>query len=137
MEDLRVRGGMEQVAAAEQILAWAKPLRIWFGRGKSNGSFYPMLDYNNVQYWTFSIWSYGWVEIEFQYMKNKPPFDQEHLRQELARRLSALAGVPEISRDALSKRPNFRLSTLTNQATLQAFLSVFDWYLDTVRSCTP
>jgi hypothetical protein len=135
--DLSARGGADQIAAAKRVLEWAKPLRIWWGKGTSNGSFYPMLDHGNAQHWTFSIWSYGWVEIEFQYMKNKPPFAQESLRRELALRLSALPGVPEFGDEALSKRPNFRLSVLTDEATLNAFLGTFEWYLDIIRSYVP
>jgi hypothetical protein len=135
--DLSVRGGADQVAVAKRILEWAKPLRIWWGKGTSNGSFYPMLDHSNAQHWTFSIWSYGWVEIEFQYMKNKLPFAQESLRRELALRLTALPGVPEFSGEALSKRPNFRLSVLTDEATLNAFLGTFEWYIDTIHSYVP
>jgi hypothetical protein len=50
-EDLWQRRGAKETEAAREILAWAKKcvLRIWWGKGKRDGSFYPMLHRGNVR----------------------------------------------------------------------------------------
>src|SRR3990170_5397549 len=45
-QDLESRCGSNQAGAARKILDWAKAnkLRIWWGKGSKDGSFYPMVD---------------------------------------------------------------------------------------------
>ncbi|MGZ4852968.1 MAG: hypothetical protein ACXV3D_07255 [Halobacteriota archaeon] len=64
---------------ARRILEWAQKLglRIWWGEGATWGSYYPMIDYNGMAYWTISVWTYGTIEIQFETLKTRPPFDDE------------------------------------------------------------
>ena len=86
-------------------------LRIWWGQGKKDGSFFPMYDNRFGKNFLFSVWTYGTVELQFQHMKI-PPFSEPEKRKELAHRLSAIQGL-SIPEAALSKRPSFELSLLT------------------------
>ena len=77
-----------------RLLEWAKEhgLRIWWGEGKKDGSFFPMYDNRFGKNFLFSVWTYGTVELQFQHMR-RPPFSEESERKELADRLATIAGV--------------------------------------------
>lgn len=120
---------------ARQLLDWgtSRGLRIWWGKGAKSGSFFPMLRVNSVDHWTFAVWTYGTVEIQFQWMKDRGPFAPEDARRELRRRLIEIPGV-QIPEYALDRRPSVKLSVLTGGDSLQRFLTVFDWYVDRIRA---
>jgi hypothetical protein len=127
------RRGELETAIARKLLGWANEhgLRVWWGQGRKDGSFFPMYDNKVGQYFLFSVWTYGTVEVQFQHMK-KPPFGEEAKRRELFQRLSAI-GLP-IPQDALSRRPGFGLSLLKEPATLTKFLEAFDWVLSEIKN---
>ncbi len=133
LESLRLHRGEEEVGVAEKCLDWAKAhgLRIWWGRGKNDGSFFPMYDNRLGKNFTYSVWTYGRIGLQFQHMK-KPPFGEEHKRKELAQQLSEIQGVT-IPDDALTRRPTFGLELLVAPDTLNKFLSTFDWVLSEIR----
>ena len=109
--DLSQRRGEQEAAVARRLLDWAKNhgLRIWWGQGKKDGSFFPSYINRFGQHFLFSVWTYGSVELQFQHMR-RPPFAEEGKRKELAHRLSAIGvSIPE---EALNRRPTFGLSLL-------------------------
>src|SRR5262249_17026446 len=119
-------------AIAQRLLEWAKErcLRVWWGNGRKDGSFFPMYDNRFGKNFLFSVWTYGNIEIQFQHMR-RPPFDQEHERRELAHRLSAIgATIPE---DSLRKRQSLPLSLLLQSGSLNRFLETFDWMLSEIK----
>lgn len=131
--DLRRKQGEEIAALAQACFDWANAhgLRIWWGLGKSEGSFFPVYDNKRGKNFLFSIWTYGRVEIQFQHM-SKPPFDQEAYRQELARRLASIDGI-SIPENSITKRPTFDLDLLSEADSLTRFLETFDWVLAEVK----
>ncbi len=76
--DLSQRRGEQEAAVARRLLDWAKNhgLRIWWGQGKKDGSFFPSYNNRFGQHLLFSVWTYGSVELQFQHMK-RPPFAEE------------------------------------------------------------
>ena len=92
-----------------------------------------MLRVNSLDYWTFAVWTYGTVEIQFQWMKDRGPFAPEDARRELRAKLVEIPGV-QIPEDALDRRPSVKLSVLAAGDALHRFLSVFDWYVDRIRA---
>lgn len=134
-EDLRQRRGEKEAEAARTILTWAKKSlpRIWWGKGSKDGSFYPMLDYKGEQHWVVSVWTYGKVEIPFQWMKERKPFADEAKRLELRDRLNKIPSV-EIAADAITRRPTSPLAALADPAALQMLLGLLDWYVAEVKA---
>jgi hypothetical protein len=126
------RRGQQEVAVARRPLEWAKKrgLRVWWGQGTKDGSFLIVYDNKFGKNRLFSVWTYGTVELQFQYMKG-PPFDKEDEREKLAQRLSNV-GVT-IPKDALRKRPTFPLRLLLEPGSLDKFLSAFDWMLSEIK----
>jgi hypothetical protein len=131
--DLRARRGNEAAMAARAIFDWAKErrLRLWWGRGKQSGSFFPLLDQGDETHWTVSVWTYGTIEVQFQMMKERSPFNDEAKRQELLQRLNTIPGV-SIAEDAISRRPSIPLNVLAGP-TLAQFLGTLDWLIGEIR----
>jgi hypothetical protein len=131
--DLSRRRGEQEAAVARRLFEWAreKGLSIWWGQGKTDGSF--VLSYHSKfgQHLLFAVWTYGAVEIQFQHMR-RPPFSATEKRKELAGRLSAIEGVT-IPETALNKRPSFKLGLLTDSVNLEKFLAAFDWMLVEIK----
>lgn len=130
-EALAQRVSAAEVHVARALLDWSKQrsLRLWWGSGRVSGSFFPMVDQGDTQQWTFAVWTYGTVELQFQWMMTRRPFDAIELRQELRRRLNAIDGI-DIPEEALTRRPTVPLSVLVEPARLSAFLGAFDWVLE-------
>ena len=134
-EDLKQRKGEKEAEAARTILTWAEKTlpRIWWGKGSKDGSFYPMLDYKGEQHWVVSLWTNGKVEIPFQWMKERKPFQDDAMRLELRDRLNKIPGVA-IATDAITRRPTMPLAAFIDPAALQGLLAVLDWYILEVKA---
>jgi hypothetical protein len=130
---LRLRQGEQEIAVARSLLEWIRKrgLRIGWGEGKQDGSFFAMHDNRFGKNALFSVWTYGAVELQFQRMIY-PPFSGEDRRKELARRLSAIPGL-SIPETALKRRPSFKLALLTAEGSLTTFLEVFDWVFSEIK----
>lgn len=122
------------VEAAKGILVWAEQNAdyVWWGRGSRSGSFGDGQDVAGVKYNMFAVYTYGRIEIYFQYLANKPSFLVEAKRLELRDRLNAIDGVV-IPMDALTKRPSIALDTLASAESQSQFLSVLDWALEEIK----
>jgi hypothetical protein len=80
----------------------------------------------------FALYSYGRVEIQFQWMVRRAPFDAPERRVQLQQKLNAIPGV-EIPDRGLDKRPSISLEALTNDKALEAFLAAMAWAFEQVR----
>lgn len=129
--------GAGATRTARELLEWGRSrgLRIWWGKGSKWGSFFPMLRANGLDYWTFAVWTYGTIEIQFQWMKVRGPFASADARRELQAKLNEIPDV-EIPDDALDRRPSIELSALEPPEARQRFLVVFDWYVERIRAAS-
>ncbi len=102
------------------------------------GSFVPVLDIGggpardgqSVQF--FALWTYGAVEVYFQYLKTKPGFTSDDARKELVRRLNEIPGV-DIPADSIARRPSFPILALSEPAAMERFQAALEWALRTVE----
>jgi hypothetical protein len=133
--ELSSRRGQEEVDVARRLLAWAarNGCRIWWGKGVQDGSFFPMVDYKGSLSWTISVWTYGRVEIQFQRLLTRPPFEPEARRVDLLDRLNAALGEFSIPRNGIDRRPSIPLLALARPGVLDRFLNVLDWLLAEIR----
>ncbi|MFO0889884.1 MAG: hypothetical protein U0790_12175 [Isosphaeraceae bacterium] len=134
MTTLEEKWGPEVRNTSKAILDWVTPRvsYVWWGRGKIQGSFIPVLLAGERQYQLFAIWTNGFVEVQFHALSNKPAFAEESNRMELRDRLQKIEGV-EIPLDRLNKRPGIDLDYLTDPANLALFFSAFEWALEHIR----
>jgi len=131
---LEARRGADEAGVARKILEWAEtgPFDIWWGRGKHDGSFFPMLEHKDTRHWLISVWTYGRLEVQFQQMKTEP-FNSECERLELLRRLNEVPGI-DLPTSRINKRPSFLLSVLKDEAALRQFLEVLNWFVQEVEA---
>jgi hypothetical protein len=92
-------------------------------------SFQAGLDNGSAYLFPFAVYTYGRVEIQFQWMLRRAPFDQFERREEMRRQLVAIPGV-EIPPDSLDRRPSIPLEVLAEGTALNDFLGVMDWALE-------
>jgi len=134
-KELKSRRNVEEAEIARKILDWARDKlpRFWWGKGKQDGSFYPVLDLNGERYCPIAIWTYGKIEIQFQWLMNKSPFNDEMKRKELLNRLNQIPGV-EIPEKAITRRPNIFLSKFKEDSSLTKLLETLDWVVQEIKS---
>ena len=124
------------VEVARRLLDWTKlKTEIWWGRGGRMGSFTPIVTHGNAWTAVFTVWTYGKVEVNFQYLKDKIPFKSESRRLELLGRLNSIPGIA-IDREAISGRPGIPFTALKELSSTQAFLGVFDWVMEELKLTT-
>lgn len=133
--ELEKTRGKEEVKIARKIFEWAKENMsyIEWGTGKTYGSCLPVIKIGNVEYWPFSLWTYGKIEIHFQYMKDKPPFNNVELRRKLLERLNNISGV-DIPIDSIERRPSIPLSVFKDEKKLRQLLSIFEWLIEQAKN---
>jgi serine/threonine protein kinase len=133
---LEKRGRLE-AEVAMKILAWCKDhfSRIEWGKGKIDGSFFPILDWNATPYYVIVVYTYGKVELQFQHMK-VAPFDDDQARLELLNRFNQIPGV-SLGKDSIRRRPSIPLGTLTDENALATLFDVLGWAIQQVLSEEP
>jgi hypothetical protein len=128
LAELELQRGRDEAAVGRRIFDWVDrrgDLRSYFGSGRKDGSFQAGLD-QPARLFPFVLYTYGRVEIQFEYMRRRAPFDARELREELRRRLNSIDGV-EIPLDATDKRPSIPLALMVDAAALEQLLKVLDW----------
>lgn len=84
--------------------------------------------------WPFTVYPRaGTVEVVFQYLKDRPPFDRLDLREELRTRLNRIDGI-DIAEDRLQLRPSFRVSVLESETNQDAVADVLRFFMDEVST---
>jgi hypothetical protein len=126
---------IKEAAVARRILDWAKKLMpsIYWGRGGVNGVFIPGLSHDGVWHQAIGVATNGSIEVQFQYMSGKPPFDDELRRLDLLRRLNSIVRI-DIPEYKVGLRPSFHLSALHNEVDLRIFPKVLDWFVREVKA---
>lgn len=136
---LEEKNGTEEANVARKIYDWSKArqLREWWGEGKLYGSFIPVIDHNGKGYTLIAIWTYGRVEIQFQYMTSKymktKPFDDVAKRLEFLHKLNEIPGI-SISEELINQRPSFSINNLRDEVNLKQFLETLDWAINEIKT---
>ncbi len=77
--------------------------------------------------WPFTIYPSGKVEVVFQYMMYRSPFDRWELRDELRRRLNEVPGV-DLPVAKVSMRPGFQVDVTVAESARELLLGHLDWF---------
>ena len=123
------------VTIAQRILEWAKnkkELYIWWGEGKTMGSFFPVFLHKKIHYQLFGIWTYGKIELQFQWYAQKEAFIDIRKRETILEMLNQINGV-SIQATSLSSRPSFQIDLLNTPQQIEKFFDVFDWMIDQIK----
>ena len=125
-------------AVAQALFQWCDnvlPL-IWWGTGKNDGSCFRGVQRENVNFYPFAVWTYGRVEIQFQSLKGRPPFEDETLRREFLRRLNQVPGL-ELPADSISRRPTFDIMLLADPSASARYRDAIEWAVSVIGKAHP
>lgn len=105
---------------------------IDYGRHEETSCF-PTLDVGTSRepHLMWPIWIYpvsGTVEVVFQYLKTRSPFDDVEQRRELLQRLNKIDGI-ELPEAKLDLRPSFPVQVFAEHG--DAICEVLDWFVHT------
>ncbi|MGC5629770.1 GmrSD restriction endonuclease domain-containing protein [Georgenia sp. Z1344] len=75
--------------------------------------------------WPFALYPSGKVEVVFQYLESRPPFDDVLLRDELRERLNGAPGVDLLDRP----RPGFSVEVLADAAAFDVIAESLTWFM--------
>ncbi|MER7544070.1 DUF262 domain-containing protein [Spirillospora sp. NPDC127506] len=133
--------GAETVELATRVLEhWSgKGGNLDYGSGEADTSCYPWLqDPKDARGWIWPVVFYprsATIEVVFQHLAKRPPFDDEARRDELRRRLNRIDGV-DIPEDRLAKRPGIPIGVLSGDG-ITHFIEALDWFMDEVGTARP
>jgi len=77
----------------------------------------------------------GSIQIQFAVLRRRPPFDNEAIRREFLQRLNEAVNI-NLPAEAIDTLPSIRMYELRNEETLQKFLVVLEWALQTVKAAS-
>lgn len=103
---------------------------VAFGTSSDIGAFLHLRE-PGTHIWPFVIYSYGSVEVVFQWLANRAPFDDFALRDEFRTRLNRARGV-EIAESGLQRRPSFSVDVLADATRRQGIFEALEWFAEVV-----
>ena len=126
---------------AGRILEWANKnrMRIWWGKGAKDGSFTPILDHNGTDYYPIAVrtgYKNPHIQIQFDRLSKRPPFDSDDLRAEFLDKLNEIEGV-DMPSTSVSKYPSLRIRLLNDEKELNKLMNTLDWFTERIRTNGP
>lgn len=117
-------------AVLELIEGWsALGATLWWGDATETTCFLRTWDPATSPHkrWAVAIYPrLGTVEVVFQHMRSRPPFDTVDMRRRLLDRFNTIPGIA-LPEDALDRRPSFRVDALVGEGGRQV-LEVLVWF---------
>ncbi|RDI20201.1 DUF262 domain-containing protein [Lentzea flaviverrucosa] len=137
-EQLHDKHGNDVASAVLDVLEFWDEIGgdFGYGSGRSETSCFLFArdkDEQGGNIWPFAIYPSGRVEVVFQHMLGRPPFDQVVLREELRHRLNAAPGV-DLPAAKIEKRPSFPVKALLDPKTRAIVRETLQWFYEQARS---
>ena len=112
----------------EEVLAWAEQMavRVTWGHGLRDGSMILAAGPTSSGNVFATMWTYGRIELDFQYLMKSAVFGELESRRELLRRINEIPGV-SIGEESLEKRPNLPLDIFLEEPAGRLLFGVFTW----------
>jgi hypothetical protein len=129
-QDLEERRGKSDAKIARAVLDWAKSksLRVHWGKGGVEGTYYPVLDHKGKANKIFGVYSPGKIEVNFQ----SNPLEKEEQKLELMNRLNAIDGVA-FQEKHIHSWGSFPISILKEESRLKDFFAIFEWVIEEIK----
>jgi len=134
LNELERRNGKSAREIVERLIKHfeKRVSRIWYGKGKRSGSLVPAVDIDTISHWPFAVWTYGKIEIYFQWYKVKPPFESIEKRKKILDKLNEIKGV-NIPENKIDKRPSFDIKLLKEKSEFDKFVQIYDWFIKEIE----
>lgn len=135
LEALRTRKGQQFCRTAERLFQWCDGVlpNVWWGSGMQDGSCFRGIKCQGKNAWLFAVWTYGKIEVQFQWLMRNPPFDSDEARVDLLNRINQIQGV-SFDRGAIRRRPSFDLAILDVPGAESAFHSALEFAVEHIKS---
>ncbi len=121
----------EVVQLARGIVNWIEPL-VSRTFPTANG-FACRLTASNKKYFFFKVRADGMIEVWFQYLENKPPFNDPKVQAEFLTRLNRIKGL-SFSADRFRGKPTIDTSLLLEIEQLNHFKETIEWAIGLANS---
>lgn len=103
---------------------------VTFGTSNDIGAFLHVREPGSATHvWPLVVYSYGSVEVVFQWLASRPPFDDVRMRDELRNRLNRARGVA-IEDSKLKVRPTFSVDVLADVGDRQSVVDALEWFME-------
>jgi hypothetical protein len=79
--------------------------------------------------WPVAIYPLSKVEVVFQHMVGRPPFDDLNRREEIRLRLNAIDGI-NLPASKIQMRPSFPLDVLGSAKATEQVAEALEWFRD-------
>ncbi|MDN3495293.1 MGMT family protein [Planococcus sp. APC 4015] len=105
---------------------------VTFGSSADVGAFLHVREPGSALHiWPLVIYSNGSVEVVFQWLANRPPFDERELREELRKRLNRARDV-DLPESKLESRPSFSIEVLADLVDRTRVIEALEWFTGVV-----
>lgn len=105
---------------------------VAFGTSTDVGAFLHVREPGSGSHiWPVVIYSSGSVEVVFQWLANRPPFDSRPLRDEFRKRLN-MTGDVDLSESKLDSRPSFSVEVLADLRERARVSEALEWFMGIV-----
>jgi hypothetical protein len=138
LQAIEASRGSDEARVAKRLIEWAKGegLSLGFNKYPESASFLPTLRTGAGPRYPISVNTKGSSWVQMRWLRDKAPFNEEAKRQELLQKLNAIPGV-NVPPERMTGYPHILLSTLTNEAALQALLGTLTWLVKELRAGAP
>ncbi|MHB1904616.1 MAG: hypothetical protein ACYCTG_11045 [Ferrimicrobium sp.] len=126
--DLGERSDSACVTLCREILEWTRVqgVRVVYGNGKRDGSMILVAGPPPNGYVFASLWSSGGIEIDLQYVRRSPSFQEDETRLEVIRKFNQIPGV-SIDEGRHSLRPNLPLALFVDDPARHELFAILSW----------
>ena len=108
-------------------------MRLTWGRGRINGSCYPLFDFCGTWYSLFAAWTDSQIEIQFGTLRNRTLFEEDEPRLELLNRINDVPSV-QIEPSRIAGYPKIPFAALKPNGHLDQFLEACEWVISIVEN---
>jgi hypothetical protein len=105
---------------------------VWFGRGSSEGGIVPVIEKGGLNYQVCRMTTRGWFVIPFDWLCEKPPFDDEAVRRKILAMLNEIPGV-HFEEDVLTKRARVPFGQLVDRRASEQLKATIAWMIRQIR----
>jgi uncharacterized protein with ParB-like and HNH nuclease domain/alkylated DNA nucleotide flippase Atl1 len=106
---------------------------LTFGSAATTSGFPVVRGPGGASIWPLAIYPGSTIEVMFQSLKVRPPFDDPALRGQLRAMLNEAPDI-DLPLAKLELRPSFRVSALADTANEEVVARALEWFMSVVRS---
>jgi hypothetical protein len=137
LKKLEERGDRVGQQVVHDVLDWAsrRDLKLWWGRGATDGSVLPGLRHRGTEYWPLALRTGvrdAYIQVQFAPLSHRPPFDDRARREDLRTRLNRIPGV-QLAPDTIDRYPGIPMAIFAESSARRQLIETLDWLLEEIK----